>query len=554
MTENEDNAEDLKRNGNNNSSANSMRKPIDLDDVLINELGQFGWFQFKNIILVSIPIIMSAFMNEYIFSAAAIPHRCQIPECGEVGKDFELQPEWILNAVPETNSGGLSSCERYEPLGTNGSLNFCPADLFNRHNVIACDRFVYAKNNSVVYDFDLGCQEWMRAFAGTLSSIGTVLVLPITGYFSDRFGRRVALVVNSFNFGLFATIRAFSTNYTMYLVLYFLQTCLGAGVYTSAYIFATELVGPKYRVLTGAICPSMVAVGLMILGSVAWATESWRTMTLALNVPCFLIISYYWFLGESVRWLLSKQKYSQARNALENVAKTNKTKISQESMEALLRPKAETTVHPKGGRNLISAVLRSPILLRRVCTTPFWWIATTLVYYGLSINSTSLSSTMYLNFILTCGIEIPGNFATVLILDRIGRKPTLSGGYFLSAACNFLFVILPKNFTVVRLLIYLLGKFGISIVVTSLYIYTSELYPTEYRHSLMGFSSMIGRIGSISAPLTPALAVYWESTPFVMFGGMGLLAGLLVLTQPETRGTKLPDTLAEAEALGTVSK
>lgn len=50
-------------------------KPIDLDDVLVNELGQFGWFQLRYLLLVAIPIIMSAFMSEYIFSAAAIPHR-----------------------------------------------------------------------------------------------------------------------------------------------------------------------------------------------------------------------------------------------------------------------------------------------------------------------------------------------------------------------------------------------------------------------------------------------------------------------------------------------
>lgn len=43
---------------------------------------------------------------------------------------------------------------------------------------------------------------------------------------------------------------------------------------------------------------------------------------------------------------------------------------------------------------------------------------------------------------------------------------------------------------------------------------------------------------------------YWNGIPSVMFGAMGLLSGLLVLTQPETLGTKMPDTLAEAEALG----
>lgn len=36
----------------------------------------------------------------------------------------------------------------------------------------------------------------------------------------------------------------------------------------------------------------------------------------------------------------------------------------------------------------------------------------------------------------------------------------------------------------------------------------------------------------------------------MMFGTMGIISGLLVLTQPETLGTAMPDTLAEAEALG----
>ncbi|CAH2216019.1 jg22983, partial [Pararge aegeria aegeria] len=101
-----------------------------------------------------------------------------------------------------------------------------------------------------------------------------------------------------------------------------------------------------------------------------------------------------------------------------------------------------------------------------------------------------------------------------------------------------------------RLILFLVGKFGISVVMTSVYLFTSELYPTEFRHSLLAFSSMIGRIGSITAPLTPVLMEYWHGIPSLLFAFMAVLSGLLVLTQPETLGTKLPDTLAEAEALG----
>ncbi|KAH9633801.1 hypothetical protein HF086_005435 [Spodoptera exigua] len=412
-----------------------MDQPIDLDYVLVNEIGQFGRYQMFNLLLVSVPIIMSAFMSEYIFSAAAIPHRCRVPECGETTKTERFNPNWVLNAIPPaSNNAGFASCDRYIPIFNNGSLDYCPSSLFQQQTQ-KCDGFVYARDNSCVYDFDLGCQDWLRALAGTLNSVGTLLVLPIAGYISDTFGRRVALVISVVNLGLFGIIRAFSVNYPMYLAFQLLQTTFGAGTFSSSYIFATEFVGPKYRVLTSATCTSMFAVGQVILGAVAWVIQPWRYMILALHIPCFIIIAYYWILQESVRWLLSQKKYDQAKDVLERVARRNRKQISEKSLHALMNP----------------------------------------------------------------------------------PEPV---------------------------------KFGISVVFTSLYLFTSELYPTQYRHRLLAFSSMVGRIGSITAPLTPLLMDYWDGIPSVMFGAMGILSGVLVLTQPETLGTKMPDTLAEAEALG----
>lgn len=104
------------------------------------------------------------------------------------------------------------------------------------------------------------------------------------------------------------------------------------------FISAAELVGPKYRVITSATSSSMFAVGQMILGGVAWVVQPWRYMIMALHIPCFLIISYYWILSESVRWLLSKKKYEEAKNVLETVARVNKTHISEKSLEALMNP------------------------------------------------------------------------------------------------------------------------------------------------------------------------------------------------------------------------
>lgn len=54
---------------------NVPERQLDLDDVLETELGQFGRFQLMNILLVAFPLMIAAFMTEFIFSSAAIPHR-----------------------------------------------------------------------------------------------------------------------------------------------------------------------------------------------------------------------------------------------------------------------------------------------------------------------------------------------------------------------------------------------------------------------------------------------------------------------------------------------
>lgn len=73
--------------------------------------------------------------------------------------------------------------------------------------------------------------------------------------------------------------------------------------------------------------------------------------------------------------------------------------------------------------------------------------------------------------------------------------------YVFNASYN---VLIPVN-TTLLLVVYMIGKACIATVMSAIYVYTSELYPTKYRNSLFAFSSMMGRIGSILAPLTPAL-------------------------------------------------
>jgi uncharacterized membrane protein len=61
------------------------------------------------------------------------------------------------------------------------------------------------------------------------------------------------------------------------------------------------------------------------------------------------------------------------------------------------------------------------------------------------------------------------------------------------------------DYDTAKLIVFLAGKFAITIAFTVIYVFTAELFPTELRHSMLGTCSMVGRIGSIIAPQTPLL-------------------------------------------------
>lgn len=51
-------------------------KPVDLDTILTQELGQFGRYQIITLLLAALPIMFSAFASgEYIFTTGRIPSR-----------------------------------------------------------------------------------------------------------------------------------------------------------------------------------------------------------------------------------------------------------------------------------------------------------------------------------------------------------------------------------------------------------------------------------------------------------------------------------------------
>lgn len=213
-----------------------------------------------------------------------------------------------------------------------------------------------------------------------------------------------------------------------------------------------ELVGPKYRVAAGAAMNTCFALGQVTLGLIAWGVPNWRNLTLTLYIPQFLTIFYFWLISESVRWYMSKGRFDESEALLRKVARVNGKVLSEKSLEALrrtaqekIRASAEEADKRGGEPWLVVKVFQHKKILIRVLVSPVWWITTTFIYYGLSLNAVNMSGNRYLNYVAVAAVEIPGFWISYFLMDRIGRKPVLTGAFWLCAACQIAYIFIPQG-------------------------------------------------------------------------------------------------------------
>lgn len=68
-----------------------------------------------------------------------------------------------------------------------------------------------------------------------------------------------------------------------------------------------------------------------------------------------------------------------------------------------------------------------------------------LVYYGMTLASGKLGGSIYLSTALSGLIELPGYFLTILLLEKLGRRLTLTGFMLASSLSCLAIMFLPNG-------------------------------------------------------------------------------------------------------------
>ncbi|XP_059057321.1 organic cation transporter protein-like [Achroia grisella] len=509
------------------------RAPGDADDVLetaLDQLGPFGFYQRYVMVLLCIPNLFAVMYSlNYVFVADQVPFRCTVPECEGPYSNFANETATAL--LPNV------TCHRYEPLQPDKTT--CDRDHFHSSSIINCEHFVYENQNTIFAEFDLACREWMRTMVGTVRNAALPFALILTGYMSDLRGRRTAFCVFSAFAAIMGIIKAFSINYYMYLTLEFLEAALGYGFNSAAYVMMVELARPSLR--AAFICATGVAYGLggVMFAFIARGIPYWRHLLWTIHTPALLLPVYRLLVDESPRWLHARGRTRDAANVIRKAARLNKVILDEEVIKALENDEVKKEVRESSAW---MALVRSRVLMTRFALCCWCWIASTFVYYGLTINSVTLAGDKYVNFALNMAMEIVASLLIMMALERFGRKRSIFVAFLLcGVAC-----VVPYFVSSSRLGFFFLGKLAITFAFNSVYVFTAELFPTHARSSALAACSLVGRVGSILAPQTPLLSTYVQA---LLYGVCALLAALSVLAVPETRRARLPQSVQAAEVL-----
>lgn len=348
--------------------------------------------------------------------------------------------------------------------------------------------------------------------------------------------------------------QALSTSYEMFVTFAFLNAIGVAGIFPLAFVMGLEMVGKKKRGVAGIVCNYFYSIGVAVLGLAAWAYNNYVVLQLLISIPPMIMFIYYWIVPESVRWLLAKNKNMRAIKIIKTAAEVNGVQLSEKTMK-IFRELEETEMNPIAQKNrkeaekgeiweAVKGMLLNRVMLLRILILLYNFAINALVYFGLSLNSVSLSGNKYFNFVLVSLVEIPGYYVGLVAIDKYGRVAGFVASMILCgltcASCGYAETVW------LQIALFLIGKLGITCSFSIIYVHATEMMPTVIRSSCVGFFATMSRIGALAAPFAPFLEKYYKPLPYLVFGLTAIVGGISYLYLPETLNRKLPNTVEEA--------
>lgn len=492
---------------------------ISLDNTIEVCIGDFGWSQFVQAVLVSLAWV------------------------------FDAQQSFIsvfTDALPTWHCTNDSSCQ------VNKNICDLPKDSW---------RWDLPAFTSIVSDWSLECSRSVITglpascfFIGCL--VGGFLLCTLA---DSSFGRKNMLVLSCLIMSITGCVTAISTNIWMYSALRFLSGVGRATIGTCSLVLSTELVGRKWRGQVGIISFVCFTFGFISLPWIAYVNKanSWRVVYLWTCAPAvFYTIVVHFFVHESPRWLYLRGHKEEFVKTLKSIASPDsRGKLTSSFFETLFTDlESCTSMSTSQDLDLYAAIrllIEKGWAWGRLLTVVLIGFGVGMVYYGMPLGVGDLGFDIYLSITLNALSELPSSLIAFFLIGKMNRKGSLLGFSLLSGigSVGCALVEGSERLDWFQMGLEMVSFFSACTAFNILLIYTLELFPTCVRNCAVSMVRQSLVVGGALSPLLVALGRNNSLFSYGIFGVCSAAFGLFTVWLPETKGRLLCDTMDEEERL-----
>ncbi|XP_028406659.1 organic cation transporter protein-like [Dendronephthya gigantea] len=498
-------------------------KSSNIDD-LLNILGKPGKLQSLSFLCLcaNIWIVMMNHMASVFFNAKT-DHWCKINGNGSFGEHLVTKSE---------------------------DIHACYVSIGNNSDKAKCSEWTYdlpEGEKTVVSEFDLVCDDAYKSdLTTTIYFAGVMIGGVVFGMLADKYGRKRVLILTLLLSGIVGVAIFLLRYYAAYIVLRFFLGFFMQGIQNSSFILALEILSMKYRTPGGVIILLSGGVGMLFLDFLAYVLKDWSYVQLTTSLLPFLQLVAIWHIPESLRWNIVHKKFGKVEAIIKRYAAFNKLPFPGKLFEEIKSDDLNECVQHKPKGNVID-VFKSP-KLRKISLILFLaWFTFSAGFYGLAFHISFLFGDKYLNFALSCIMDVIIGSNLIWIIPRYGRRRPMTILFFVSAVANAVCSIMSLESGSVKFVgtaFAIIGKASIGTSLAIGYIYTSEIYPTVVRNVGLGMNTFWTRLGGMAAPQIFFLGKHTSPfVPYTILSILCLMNGFFTLLLPETENQGLKDRM-----------
>ena len=335
---------------------------------------------------------------------------------------------------------------------------------------------------------------------GSIGLIGMALGAVVSGTIADRIGRKKVFTITVLLYSIASAFCALSWNYQSLLVFRFLVGFGLGGELPVAATLVSEYAPSRVRGRFIVLLESFWGLGWIAAACIAYffiPLYGWRMAFLIGALPALYVCLIRMHMPESVRYLLAHGRVGEARRIVVSLERQLHVPVAPFVSE-------KETV-PVVAKASFRELWKKPFASR---TIMLWlvWFGINFSYYGIFMWLPSLVfqqgftvvKTFEYVLIMTLA-QLPGYYCAAWLVEKIGRKYTLSAFLLFSGVASYFF---GHASTAAALMMwgsvmsfFNLGAWGV------LYTYTPEQYPTAIRALGSGWAAGFGRFGGMAAPM-----------------------------------------------------